>query len=551
MINSTAGRMMLPIALFMQTLIPLALRSQNTVSLVQPVLAPIDETSTTITGSCSQTGAPSEIVITKQATPPDAQIQMRTPCTNGAFSAQPGFPLQALMVFSAQQVAGAMQSPASAQVTVGAVPDRDEHCTTDPELSIHRAFVSPKNLADAFGRRIADRYLALQVTIGNENKDHQFLIHNITIGYRDLLRGWIEANEKGDVEGKLDAACGPKTDNVCKASSADLTMLRGVAEKGAAYDPRNFIIRSLEGLGAVGGGVTGLIGGPLFSKIVAVFSGPFVTSVSKVFPDFTVNQLNRLNDLAYVTNTVISKEQSRIVVVFLPQPLFLKNSEQKEFYNDAGAFLRTSQWTTFRRVSICVAGVHIAEVNSLAAKIDDIVVTSNPAEFAKDSPEIKGYLAGQFFPGGDLNISSPAGATITKDGSPSNSKYPFIIKSTQPIPPDSVITIDVVKPDSTANRSKTVTYRLPAPAISAISVSTIKPGDKDVALTVTGTNFVKGHTILAAGSGLKLVADDDQSSATKLVGKLTADADATAGDREVTVTVFDQTSKAKKITVAK
>ena len=38
--------------------------------------------------------------------------------------------------------------------------------------------MSPKDVSDTFGRRIAQRYIAMQISVANRNKDYQWLIQN-------------------------------------------------------------------------------------------------------------------------------------------------------------------------------------------------------------------------------------------------------------------------------------------------------------------------------------------------------------------------------------
>jgi hypothetical protein len=54
---------------------------------------------------------------------------------------------------------------------------------------------------------------------------------------------------------------------LCETSSNDLSILRGVAERGQTQDPRNVAYRTLQAIGIVGGGLTGVAGlGPVLPK---------------------------------------------------------------------------------------------------------------------------------------------------------------------------------------------------------------------------------------------------------------------------------------------
>jgi len=45
-------------------------------------------------------------------------------------------------------------------------------------IRLDRAIMSPKDVSDTFGRRIAQRYIAMQISVANRNKDYQWLIQN-------------------------------------------------------------------------------------------------------------------------------------------------------------------------------------------------------------------------------------------------------------------------------------------------------------------------------------------------------------------------------------
>ena len=92
------------------------------------------------------------------------------------------------------------------------------------EIRVYRSIMPPEDVADVFGRRISRRFVAVQVTVTNRSKDFQYLIHDISLDLTKIL----------------------KTPLPYELSSRDLSLLRGVAEKGQIYDRRNFTVRLLE-----------------------------------------------------------------------------------------------------------------------------------------------------------------------------------------------------------------------------------------------------------------------------------------------------------------
>jgi hypothetical protein len=54
-------------------------------------------------------------------------------------------------------------------------------------LLLTRSLMSPKNVADAFRRRIAQRYIAMQITVANRNSEYQWLITDAAINAARLI----------------------------------------------------------------------------------------------------------------------------------------------------------------------------------------------------------------------------------------------------------------------------------------------------------------------------------------------------------------------------
>src|ERR1019366_5530538 len=128
--------------------------------------------------------------------------------------------------------AGVSQS-AQAGVSVSTTPSacsKEGGATNNPLIRVHRVLMAPKNASDDFGYRLGRRYLTYQVTISNDNKDYQYLIHDVSLDLSPLFNA-------------------PSGTYLYAASSQDLTLLRGIPEKGQDLDPRNLTLHILQGIG--------------------------------------------------------------------------------------------------------------------------------------------------------------------------------------------------------------------------------------------------------------------------------------------------------------
>src|SRR5262249_543453 len=80
------------------------------------------------------------------------------------------------------------------------------------------SLLSWREASDVFGKRIANQYGVVQVTVRNTDPDHEFLLHQLDFWFGDTLQFFATRDRK---------------------------IARGVAEKGQVVDPRNLTVRIL------------------------------------------------------------------------------------------------------------------------------------------------------------------------------------------------------------------------------------------------------------------------------------------------------------------
>ncbi len=165
-----------------------------------------------------------------------------------------------------------------------------------PDVSCSVALLTWQETSDVFGRRVANTYLGMQVTVRNLNTTNEFLIHDIQVA----------------VDTGID-----QRDFSRFQAGRDKLLVRAVAQRGQSEDRRNLVLHSLEAVGAIAGS-SSIIGSREFETAVAVFQGAFLPSYSTIFPDHTVEQLNHINDLVFSassTSKVIVPIQGSVPLV--------------------------------------------------------------------------------------------------------------------------------------------------------------------------------------------------------------------------------------------
>ena len=395
------------------------------------------------------------------------------------------------------------------------------------DVKVHMAVVDPRTASDTFGRRIGSRFLVFQVTIGNVNDDFDYLVHDVLLRVPFRLEpGEGDKNPKPVICGPEDADC--SLPEYAEISSLELSILRGVAERGQAEDRRNLAIRAIKGIGTIAAGLIGVTQlGKSYAPAVAGFNGPFTAAFESVFPDHTINQLNRLNT-AWLANRVVPRDHSIVMVGFVPQALLFSRKQRKRFWKDSFEYLE--QMT---RVSVRVTGDFVAEVSKVPPALTTIAF-EDAGKFRDATPIVKGFIVGQFLTNSELSLGTGGnGMTVEIDGAPTNDRIDFILRSEKPVAPNHQIEFVVKKNKVTRKYAVPVTYQARRPSISKIAPAEAVREAREIEVTVTGTDFLPGAE--ADTGGLEKVGTETLTGSTELKVKVKIAATTAAKKYHITV----------------
>ena len=356
--------------------------------------------------------------------------------------------------------------------------------SNNPLIRVHRMLMAPKNASDDFGRRLGRRYLIYQVTISNDNKDFQFLIHDVTVDL-SLLFGFSPGNY------------------LYSASSQELTLLRGIPEKGQDLDPRNLTLHVLQGIGSVAGGVSGLTPfSDVMGSSVAVFNGAFLQGFVGIASDHTSTQLNRLSDSAYIVNTLIEKQRAKTIAIFIPEATILTKIQQNEYWKDPNSFL---QVFNLDQADVCVDGAFITTLGPLTLTSAVLTAKANGQQIGP-SADVSLTVVGSNITAGDTQVVG-LGPTVTLTNANGTSGTIDDIK----LPSDYKVGVPIHLA-SAANptlMSATIPTTVAAPTLTraVLTPSTkgtpLAPGVA-ATLELEGTNLTQGDTQAVLGTGSPL-----------------------------------------------
>lgn len=444
------------------------------------------------------------------------------------------------------------------------------------EIRVFTSVIDPKVVSDIFGKRVAQRFVAIQITVANQNSDYQFLIHDVSLDLRYVFGKEFQEAIKKEKDAcdncrrqcmartapLLDRSDEPETAEAkaarrsdcedecvveCSAdrfdlSSLELSLIRGVAEKGQGEDTRNKVLRYFRALGTIAAGVIGVASfGPSYPKSVAVFNGPVINAYSELYPDYTINQMNRLSDSAYKSNTLVPKQQAKVLVAFIPQAMFLTAEQRKAFWEEPTRLYgihgstknRPSGGTVdFRRTVANVVGSFIVEIENLPPLVTGVSISPDEASnFLQARPVVKGSIVGRFLAGSEIDLlTPPEGMDITLDGEPTENRINFIITSDRPVPSGTTLNFHVFKDQGSQTISKQISFTPAVPTLNSVTPSESAPGASGLDITFTGSNFIQGVTTVVAppGSLVQVVPDSVAVvDSNTLKAKLNIDANAT------------------------
>ena len=195
----------------------------------------------------------------------------------------------------AQEAASSAVKTATGEVSaVSFSAPSDVACSISP--------LTYKETNQIFGLSIAKNYVAFQVVARNLNADKEFQLHSVELA--------VDTDPCGTKE-QFDAG-------------RDRLLVRAMAIRNQSTDPRNFAVRVMEGISTIAGTAVGFT--PVdYARGLAVFSS-LIPAGKAIFPDYTVDQLNRISDLTFAssgqTRTVVPKNGVAMFVTFIPsQPL--------------------------------------------------------------------------------------------------------------------------------------------------------------------------------------------------------------------------------------
>jgi hypothetical protein len=191
-----------------------------------------------------------------------------------------------------------------------------------------------------FGKEIADNYAVIQLIVSNKSSDAALIIHGVFIDYsRWALSGSGGSQPPVTIDGRsrdnddqFQAATSPN-----HIASEEYRVVRGQLLDAQMWTKRNWLVRTLTFAASLAGAGTFAFNAKEV-QLIAALNGTVVPGVESLWPDRTVDQLNRVSDFGYQTNKVIAQRGSEVIVCFFPIDRFLTPGFRRLFLKSPALF---------------------------------------------------------------------------------------------------------------------------------------------------------------------------------------------------------------------
>jgi hypothetical protein len=196
-----------------------------------------------------------------------------------------------------------------------------------------------------FGKEISDNYATIELIISNRSDGASLIVHSIFIDYSQwALSGFsqsppisAEGSFRGGPAGNMQQPW-QASNSPSQVASAEYRVPRGQMLDAQPWTARNVTIRILQTVGTIASAYTFTIAGKHAVESIGAYNGQVIPALETFWPDPSIGQMNRISDLGFQVNKVISKDSSDIIIAFFPIDRFLTPGLKKLFLKNPSMF---------------------------------------------------------------------------------------------------------------------------------------------------------------------------------------------------------------------
>lgn len=176
-----------------------------------------------------------------------------------------------------------------------------------------------------FGKEVANNYAVVEVIVANLDSKASLVVQDIFLDYSN----WLLSGASGDTP-PTHLTANQKANISTQVASVESRLVRGELLDAQQWTARNWTMRSLTALGSIAVAFEFPFSTDV-TKGVGAFNGVVVPGAQALWPDGTINQINRISDFGFQTNKIIAKQNAEPIVAFFPIDRFLTPGFRKVF----------------------------------------------------------------------------------------------------------------------------------------------------------------------------------------------------------------------------
>jgi len=251
----------------------------------------------------------------------------------------------------AAQTSSAQQPKAGTDTSKQGIPLQTD-LTVQSNITVQAVLIPQKIAKAVFGGKISSEYAVVQLTINNKSPDAALIVQGVYIDYTQwaLAGGGISTQPCSEASSTDPQSKFTHCTESSQVASEEYRVVRGQALNAQTWTWRNGIVRGLTLAGSVAGAYAFTVSGTKYPKAVAGATGTFIPGLGTFWPDQTIDQINRISDLGYQTNKVISKQGSDIIVCFFPIDRFLTEGFRELFLKYPALFFAPYEMLVDKKV---------------------------------------------------------------------------------------------------------------------------------------------------------------------------------------------------------
>lgn len=214
--------------------------------------------------------------------------------------------------------------------------------TVNANVTAEAVIIPANDAMRIFGKEVADHYAVVGITVANKSAEATLIVHGVYVDYSNWALAGKNTPQAPSVPGDRVESQQSRT-RAGHAESVESRLVRGQLLDAQQWTARNWTLRILTYAGSIASGYSFAFKEAGIGKAIAAFNGQIVPGMGVLWPDATVQQLNRISDFGYQTNKVVGKEGAEIIVGFFPINWFLTPGFEKLYRKSPAAFFAPLQ----------------------------------------------------------------------------------------------------------------------------------------------------------------------------------------------------------------